>query len=707
MGVVLKAHDTVLDRRVAIKISQFTEPVEQLLAEARIVSRLSHPNLCRVHDAGIDDRGRAFIVMEWVEGTTLRPCVGKDALSRNLSTFHQLLAGVAELHRNGITHTDLKPANVLIDHSGRPVVVDFGLADRQEVTSATPRGGTPGYSAPEQYDLSQSLTPATDVFALGVILYELCAGSPPPFVRGGVVRFDPAGLDAKSLEIPPPLLRICLKAMEPDPADRYPTIADLRADLQRYQRGESVLASPSPLRNSFIERLTAIRGHAIEWQRLGLITPNERRSLESTVLKVQRGESHWLFDIRRLLPTTVSVLFGAWLVVLALTIGISSIGPDLSTRASMHAGLLTFLATAFGTVLASTLSSRRFTVLWATSSLLCWPVAAWLILRHTGWFAATDPHGQLMALEYYFYGYDDIEFSDHVAGLSNLQILLVALSTAVLALIARILTRTGGITGVVCAALTVSWSVLWLINGGLMDSATVADARADLAFWTALGFVVIGGTASFIDRAEHRTSIDRGEMAVARDAPGAVWFASIGLVIALLTVAWSAPHKLLLTTPPEEFTAIDQAHALLVIAGILTASMLALAYRQTPLGARVGTLLRWLIPPCVFGALAIYESNDFRSLWKLWLVCQFVAAFGFLILSVRLQWRPFLFTAMSCIAIAYARLYIRIDEHMEAAAGMKLVIFVTTAVTGFAAMILATAADPIDRLSRRGLRSHR
>src|SRR5882757_7384250 len=188
-GTVYLAADTRLGRQVALKTVTQTselglsgEGIATLLDEARIVSTLSHPNIVPLYDAG-EDGGVAYLVFEYVEGQTLAALIrqqGRLEVGRAVEIAIALAQGVAYAHGNSIVHRDIKPANVMITADGTPRLMDFGIARRTAVLEAGARtiAGTPSYMAPE-YIVAGTYLPASDVFSLGVVLYEMLTGEPP------------------------------------------------------------------------------------------------------------------------------------------------------------------------------------------------------------------------------------------------------------------------------------------------------------------------------------------------------------------------------------------------------------------------------------------------------------------------------------------------------------------------------------------------
>ena len=245
MGVVWKAYDTVLRRYVALKLlgSHFRktkEMQERFLREARAAGAIQHPNIVTVYDLG-EAEGQLFIAMELVEGRDLSDIITLRepmALERKLDLVIELLDGLHFAHQRGIIHRDVKPSNVRVVADGRVKIMDFGIA-RLQSADASGSGaivGTPTYMAPEQIT-NGAITPATDVFAVGCMLYELLSFHKPfegESVHGvlyQVLTTEPKPLRTLSPSIPAALERVVSKAMNKVPDERYETAAQMQSTL--------------------------------------------------------------------------------------------------------------------------------------------------------------------------------------------------------------------------------------------------------------------------------------------------------------------------------------------------------------------------------------------------------------------------------------------------------------------------------------------
>jgi hypothetical protein len=320
MGEVYKLKDLTLDRIVAGKIVRRDRPmggVAGFLREARAMALFSDRRIVRVFE--FRDGDPALIVMEYVEGFEF----GRIGPSLEFAQRARVLADVCDAvhhaHGLGIQHRDLKPSNIMVDAALLPRILDFGLS------AGDPRKGhlkgTVRYIAPEQLDPSQPIDARTDVYALGVILYELLSGRPPYDGASDQEIVDQirAGHPTLPIEIDPrtpePLQAIALKAMERDPGLRYQTARDMALDLGRFMAGRQVLARPSAYASTLGTRTAAHLQHIAEWLQLRLIHPHEADRLRRAYGTLDARDEDWIVESRALSYTQIALYLGAFLLV--------------------------------------------------------------------------------------------------------------------------------------------------------------------------------------------------------------------------------------------------------------------------------------------------------------------------------------------------------------------------------------------------------
>jgi len=255
---VARAWDPTLQRWVALKFLRFddAELEERMFREARAQAKVDHPNICPVYEVGRDE-GRVFIAMHFIDGVPLDQLTPHPGAEQAASLIRTIAEALHAAHAAGLVHRDIKPANILVEETEeglKPWIVDFGIARERDVPGLTMTGqilGTPGYLSPEQARGEvTTIDRRSDVFSLGIVLYELLAGRKP--FKGestaqmliSVLQDEAASLRQVAPHVPKDLRTIVMKCLEHRRDDRYPSARALAEDLRRFLDGEPVLAQP-------------------------------------------------------------------------------------------------------------------------------------------------------------------------------------------------------------------------------------------------------------------------------------------------------------------------------------------------------------------------------------------------------------------------------------------------------------------------------
>jgi len=308
MGKVYKVMDREVKEKIAIKIirpeiSIDTKIIERFRNELKLARKITHPNICRMYDLN-KDKGLYFLTMEYVSGEDLKSTltrVGQLSVGKTLAVAREICKGLAEAHKTGIVHRDLKPHNIIIDRAGDVRIMDFGIAHSLKTKGMTDTGvliGTPEYISPEQV-VGQEADQRTDIYALGVILFECLTGR-VPFRSDSVLGLafmhkteTPPNPKSLNPQIPEDVNEMVLRCLEKDRENRYQTAGQVLEHIDRILQGRPTTEKVLPAKPSTASRLIGIPG-----RRLG------RTLLISTLVAVGVLASYLLYQQLRTHPAT-------------------------------------------------------------------------------------------------------------------------------------------------------------------------------------------------------------------------------------------------------------------------------------------------------------------------------------------------------------------------------------------------------------------
>jgi serine/threonine-protein kinase len=251
MGIVFQAHDKELNEQVAIKIlspmlSNDSEALDRMKREVSAARRITHPNVIRIHDIA-EAKGLHYVSMEYFYGTTLKEHIrhgGSLSLMQSYNIASQIADGLEEAHKQGVVHRDLKSQNIIIAPSGHLKIIDFGLAHSAHLQGMTATGlimGTPEYMAPEQV-AGKRVDERADIYALGIILYELFTGRVPftgdSAIAVGFMQMKDPPLPPRNInpQLPDEIEAVILKCLQKEPSARYASVGQLKSALEKAVR---------------------------------------------------------------------------------------------------------------------------------------------------------------------------------------------------------------------------------------------------------------------------------------------------------------------------------------------------------------------------------------------------------------------------------------------------------------------------------------
>jgi serine/threonine protein kinase len=339
LGVAYAAQDEKLNRRVAIKILRQPTDAQvrqRILDEARHTAALGDPAVVTIFSV-LDETDPPAIVMEFVEGFPLDRFAAELSFEQKTRLLREVARGLSVAHKRGLIHRDLKPDNVLVGPDLRPRILDFGLALSLEEASRQGRGfeGTPLYASPEQV-LGKGLTPASDVFSFGSLMFKVLTGKPAfagdsiSQVLDAITTTAPPFLREVAVGVPDALQAICLACLAWDPADR-PDAEEVALELGRFLVGEPVQLKPKLYDDLLRRAISEHENQAVLWESQSIISRDERDALGVIHRRLLADEDHWIIDARRITPLQTILSAATWLTVVATVLTVWMLHDELAT----------------------------------------------------------------------------------------------------------------------------------------------------------------------------------------------------------------------------------------------------------------------------------------------------------------------------------------------------------------------------------------
>jgi len=338
LGFVFAALDEKLNRKVAVKVLRRSDDQVRLrlLDEARKTAALNDTAVVTVYSV-LDEMEPPAIVMEYVDGFPVDRFASQLNFEQKARLLRDIAQGLSVAHAHGLVHRDLKPDNVIVGPDMRPRILDFGLALSLEEAARLGRGfeGTPLYASPEQA-LGKPLTPASDIFSFGSLMFKVLTGKAPfdgksvNHVLEAIASTWPPFLREVAVGVPQDLQAICLACLEWSPADR-PSAETIASDLGRFLIGEPVRLRPK-LYNDMLRRAISEHEHQAElWEDQNIITREERDAMEIQHRRLLADEDHWIIDARRITPLQTVLSAATWLTVVATVLMVWRLRDELQS----------------------------------------------------------------------------------------------------------------------------------------------------------------------------------------------------------------------------------------------------------------------------------------------------------------------------------------------------------------------------------------
>jgi serine/threonine-protein kinase len=337
LGTVYAAQDEKLNRRVALKfLHRRTDETirRRILDEARKAAALNDPAVVTIYSV-LDETEPPAIVMELVDGFPLDRFAAELNFGQKAHLLREVARGLAVAHAHGVIHRDLKPDNIIVGPDMRPRILDFGLAISFAEAGQPGSGfeGTPLYASPEQVR-GQPLTPASDVFSFGSLMFKVLTGRPPFNGQNvnetleAIATTAPPFLRDVAVGVPEDLQAICLACLAWDAKDR-PSAADVATEVGRFLVGEPVRLRPKLYGDLLRRSISEYSGQARAWASQSIISREERDALEIVHRRLLADEDHWIVDARRITPLQTILSAATWLAVVATMLMVWMLRDDL------------------------------------------------------------------------------------------------------------------------------------------------------------------------------------------------------------------------------------------------------------------------------------------------------------------------------------------------------------------------------------------
>ncbi len=640
LGVVYAAHDEKLNRRVVIKVLRrhADEHVRRrVLDEARHTAALSDPAVVTVFSV-LDETDPPAIVMEYVEGYSLDRFAAQLNFEQKARLLREVARGLSVAHARGLIHRDLKPDNVIVGPDMRPRILDFGLALSLEEASRQGRGfeGTPLYASPEQAK-GEALSPASDVFSLGSLMFKVLTGKAPfagesiSQVLEAIVSTAPPFLREVAVGVPEDLQAICLACLAWNPADR-PGAELVALELGRFLVGEPVRLKPK-LYDDLLRRAISEQSNQAEaWESQSIISREERDALKMIHRRLLADEDHWIIDARRITPLQAILSASTWLTVVATMLTVSMLRNELEPlwRWLLPAFFTTALLVA-GTVARRGRENLAAATFLAGAALTIAP-ATLALMAEVHWFA-TAPAGVTQV------------FPDTFTNQQALAASLTALAISVFSLWRLKMT---GFAWTTATLATTSYLGLLLLFNWLEQKPEIQ------ALWC-LPLAVV----EFVALALERAGRVRWTMPFHLIAMGAI-------VIGLDVVAFSGPTLKMLGVTPEQWRYFDhdrQVAFSVVLNGLLFLALMLLGERSASLDLRRSS--KWLEVLAILHTISALFANamkhrgDALVRYDVWIYM--AAALFFAVLApFRSRWRMLVGGLAGCGLGSYLLVHLKL-----------------------------------------------